>query len=74
MIISLPLMEFYMDKEKKLPYSVLRAIDTVRASGGVISEDAIELMCLVDSGEISGDEAVLRVIEREQLTAVNDKK
>lgn len=51
----------------ELPLNVLHAIDAVRASGAIVSESTIDLMVLVDSGQITDDEAIEIIIKKEGL-------
>ena len=49
--------------EYRLPASVRSAIDIVRAAGGAVSAETIELLCRVESGEITTEEAIRLITE-----------
>ena len=59
-----------MTQNKKLPFNVLHAIDAVKASGGIVPTSTIDLMLLVDSGEITDDEAIEKIIDEENLSKI----
>lgn len=56
-------------QQTKLSVNVLHAIDAVKASGAIVPESTIALMSSVDSGLITDDEAILKIIAEESLNA-----
>lgn len=56
-------------QQTKLSANVLHAIDAVKASGATVPSSTVELMTSVDSGQITDDEAILKIIAEEGLIA-----
>jgi len=54
--------------EEQLSQNVINAIYAVNASGALVDDDTIDLMIKVDSGQLSDDEAILKIMEDENLT------
>lgn len=46
-----------------MPESVSLAVSIAQSSGAVVPQDAIDLMCKVDNGEISADNAIEQIIQ-----------
>ena len=50
--------------------NVLNAIDCVRASGAMPCNNTIDLMSMVDSGKLTEDEAIQKIIQDEGLIVI----
>lgn len=57
-------------QEFLLSQNVINAIYTVNASGAIVDEETIKLMVQVDSGQISDEVAVLKIMQDESLIAL----
>ncbi len=58
-----------VQQQTKLSPTVLQAVDAVKASGATVTNSTIELMSLVDSDQLTDDEAILKIIAEENLIA-----
>ena len=54
----------------RLSPNVLNAIDSIRASGAMPCNNTIDLMSMVDSGKLTEDEAIQKIIQDEGLIVI----
>ena len=62
--MSIAFGEHFIEQDEHLPLNVALSLDIVRAAGGEVSAETIALVCRVERGEITSDEAARQISER----------
>jgi len=58
-------------QKSQLSQNVKNAIYAVKASGALVDDDTIDLMIKVDTNQLSDDQAILKIMEDENLTVAD---
>ena len=62
--MSIEFIEHSVEQAERLPLNVALSLDIVRAAGGEVCAETIALVCRVERGEITSDEAARQISDR----------